>query len=328
MNRSAAASSTPSKKGAILLAGFLMLLAGTAPAAERELIRDPHFARGCILYQPKTGQHVEYGVIAGVAKGGKPAWGLAQWSSREKLPSDSPQTLLSGALSYTNAAKAVTFGPSGTADADITLGVNGGNEYGGRVRTNGEPWVHLLVEQQFENPPALAALSRANFHIAARLKKFRRWDMPGYSPQLHAATLQVFFTLQNQNRNSAGYGRYLWFGVPIYDDRHRLPESYQAQDAGKADATGMFIYTVAGAEFTAQSLHDPEWVTIDKDLLPFMRESLKTAWQRGFLTDSQSLADYHITGMNLGWEVTGIFDVATQLRDLSLSVIEQPDVKF
>jgi len=300
------------------------LIAGTeiGEPATRELIRDPHFERGCKLYEPKTGRHVEYGTIAGVAKDGKPVWGLAQWSSREKLLATPPQTLPSSALCYSNAAKAVTFGAPGTADADITLAVNGGFEYAGRPRKKGEPWPHLLVEQRFENPPSLAALSRAKFHIVARLKNSRRLDTPGYSPQVHAATIQIFFTLQNQNKQSAGYGQYLWFGVPFYDDRHRIPKSHQAKDGGKEDATGMFIYTVDGKEFTTQSLHDREWVTMDKDLLPHMRAGLKTAWQRGFLTDSQSLEDYRISGMNLGWEVTGIFDVEMQLRDLSLKVTE------
>ena len=144
--------------------------------------------------------------------------------------------------------------------------------------------------------------------------------MPGYTPLLHAAQFQIFFSVQNLNLKSAGYGQYLWFGVPLYDDRERIPKAYQAKDAGKEDATGMFIYTVAGREFTTRSLHDREWVTIDKDLLPLMRDGLKAAWQSGFLKDSQSLADYRITGMNLGWEVPGIVDVEMQLRDLSLKV--------
>lgn len=289
-------------------------------SATRELIRDPHFERGCSLYEPKTGRHVEYGTIAGVAPGAKPVWGLAQWSSREKLLPAPPEILSSGGLRYSNAAKVVTFGAPGTADADLTLAVNGGFEYAGRPRQKGEPWPHLLVEQRIENPPSLATLSQAKFHIAARLKNSRRLAMPGYSPQVHAATIQVFFSLQNQNKKSAGYGQYLWFGVPFYDDRHRISKSHQAKDGGKEDATGMFIYTVAGEEFITQSLHDREWVTIDKDLLPYMRAGLQTAWSRGFLKDSQSLADYHIAGMNLGWEVTGILDVEMQLRDLSLQV--------
>jgi hypothetical protein len=49
-----------------------------------------------------------------------------------------------------------------------------------------------------------------------------------------------------------------------------------------------------------------------------LREALETAWQRGFLTESKNLADYRISGMNIGWEVPGIFDVEMQLRKLSL----------
>lgn len=290
----------------------------------RELIADNHFEQGCILWEPKTGRHVEYGRIAGVAEASKPVWGLAQWSSREKLLLDSKRTLASGALRYANAAKSVTFGRLGTPEADLALAVNAGVEYDGRVRKRGEPWPHLLFEQRFENPPALSELTLAHFHIEARLTMSRRLDMPGYSPHLHAAQNQIFFTLQNCNRTSAGFGQLLWFGVPLYDDRQRIPRAYRAQDVGKDDASGMFIFTVAGEEFTAQSLHDNEWVTIDKELLPLMREGLATAWQAGFLKDSQSLADYRITSMNMGWEVPGNFDVEMQYRNLSLMVATSP----
>ena len=51
-----------------------------------------------------------------------------------------------------------------------------------------------------------------------------------------------------------------------------------------------------------------------------IREALETAWARGFLTESRALADYRITSLNLGWEVPGIFDVAMQVRGLSLKV--------
>ena len=55
-------------------------------------------------------------------------------------------------------------------------------------------------------------------------------------------------------------------------------------------------------------------------LLPLLAQGLRTAWQRGYLKDSQSLADYRIAGINLGWEVPGIFDVAMRVRNLSLQV--------
>jgi hypothetical protein len=312
--------------GFIFLSPTLLAATPSNEGATRELIGDRHFERGCILNEPQleSGRKVEYGTIAGVRPDGKPSWVLAQWHSKEKLSPDPSESLPSGALCYRNAAKAVTFGRTGTADADLTLEVIGSSEYGQRLRKTDEPWVHLLVEQGFENPPALTALSEVRFRVSVRLKNIRRWDEPGYQPGLHAASFPIFISVQNKNRESPGYGQLLWFGVPVYDDRSRMPKSYQALDPG----TGMFIYSPGGKEFMGRSAHDRDWVTINTDLLPLMREGLKTAWERGYLKDSQSLADYHIVGMNLGWEVTGIFDVAMQVRDLSLIVTKQTDAKY
>ncbi len=307
-----------------LISLFCMAVNGRAAppeaASSRELIGDPRFERGCILWEPRPGRHVEYGRLPGEAEGTEPVWGLAQWSSREKLLPGSPRILPTGGRRFANPAKAVTFGLPDTADADIALAVNGGVEYGDRARRKGEPWVHLLLEQRFENPPALAELSRARFHVEARKKAFRKHEMTDYSPGLHAAQNQIFFTLANTNRASAGYGKLLWFGVPLFDDRERIPRGHQAQDFATGDASGMFIYTIPGAELTSRSLHDEGWITIDRDLLPDMITGLKTAWRAGFLNESHSLADYHVTGMNMGWEVPGTFDVEIQYRRLSLKV--------
>jgi len=184
-------------------------------------------------------------------------------------------------------------------------------------KSGGEPWVHLLVEQYFADPPSLTALTSARLRLKARLlqSEFLRTDE--YSPGLHAAQFQLFLMLQNRNRQSPGFGKLVWFGIPIYDDRSRFPKEHKAQDFG---GTAMFIFTPGGEVFTDRSAHDREWITIDKDLRPLFVESLETAWQRGFLRESRDLADYRITGMNLGWEVPGLFDVAVQVRDLSLEV--------
>ena len=48
------------------------------------------------------------------------------------------------------------------------------------------------------------------------------------------------------------------------------------------------------------------------------------AWSKGFLTASRTLSDYRIAGMNLGWEVPGVFDASAQVRDLSLTVTLTP----
>jgi hypothetical protein len=284
------------------------------PGEDRELIQDPHFQRGFILWKPAPGKHVRDGELKGPDAAATPIWGLSQWNSKFPL---SIASLNTGAtLVYSNSAKAVTLGAIGTAKADLSLAVNAGAEYGNRARQSAsEPWVHLLVEQEFEPPATLENLRAAKVHVEARLLNSRLVHEKDYTPNLHAAQFQIFFTLQNRNRQSPGYGDLVWFGVPIYDNRARFPNAFKEQDFG---GTAKFIFTPGGKTFTSNSVHDGSWVVIDKDLLPLMREALETAWARGFLKDSKRLADYTIGGMNMGWELPGTFDVEMQIRNLSL----------
>jgi len=300
----------------LLLIALLAEFAQGAP--ERELIRDPDFRRGFTVLQPQPGKRVPYGVLHGHESSLAPVWDLEQWSSRHPLAIAAPESVADGSLRYSNVAKTVMLGAAGSDQGDLGLAVRASVEYGARARTSGEPWVHLLVEQRIANPPSLAELSAARLHLEARLNASERRAMPAYSPGLHAAQFQIFFSVQNLNRQSPGYGKYLWFGIPIYDDRHRVAPSHKAQDTG---GTSMFIYTPSGDVFTAQSAHDREWLTIDKDLLPLMREGLEYAWRHNFLKGSQALADYRIAGMNVGWEVPGIFDVDLAIRRLSLKAV-------
>ena len=302
--------------GLVVALGLVCARAQESPA-ERELIQDNHFRRGFILWETRPGKHLRYGELSGLEPKAKPIWGLSQWSSKLPLANAGPVKNPGGVLVYSNSAKAITLGPPDTAKADFSMAVNAGVEYGTRARQAGEPWVHLLVEQAFDPPPALRELSRVKLHIEARLLRSRRLPAEGYSPHLHAAQFQIFFTVQNRNRRSRGYGDLVWFGVPIYDDRSPFSREHKAQDTG---GTGKFIFSPGGETFSSASLHDGQWVVIEKDLLPLMREALETAWARGFLPDSKRLADYHISGMNMGWELPGIFDVEMQVRNLSLKI--------
>lgn len=226
---------------------------------------------------------------------------------------------VSGDGVWENDGKRVALGHDGRDGErfDLELGVNGWAEYHGRARRNGEPWVHLLAEQSLVEAPALAEMRRARFRIAARLLRSKLHRTDDYSTGLHAAQFQVFLALQNRNPASAGHGRLLWFGIPLYDDRHRFPPEHKTQDTG---GTGMYIFTPPGRSYTETSAHDREWVVVDKDLVPMLRESLESAWKAGFLTESRDLADYGLTSINLGWEVPGLLDVTMRVRGLSLRV--------
>ena len=297
---------------------LLALLAPGVPAAERELIGDNSFQRGFILWQPKPGQHVRYGELKGTGANLPLVWGLSQWSSRFPLDPTTLRTTGDGALVCTNRAKGVRFAGSSAPGSGLVLGVNAAEEYGPQARRAGTPWVHLLVEQEFEPTAPLSELAAANFRVEARLTRSRNLHQGDYAPGVHAAQFQIFFTVQNRNRTSAGYGDLLWFGVPIYDNRDRFPKTFQAQDFG---GTAKFIFTPGGTNYTAHSAHDGAWMVLERDLLPLMREALETAWARGFLKGSKAVENYHIGGMNLGWELPGTFDVEMAVRHLSLRLV-------
>jgi len=298
-------------------AGVLLLAKARAAEGQpgRELIRDPHFQRGFVLLRPKPGKVVPVGVLQGLDPG-SPVWRLAQWNSRFSLAGVAPQRTREGGLKWLNAAKEVQVSPPGTERADLILGVNGSVEYDGRARKKGQPWPHLLVSQRFEDPPSLAEIEKAQFHVEVRLLYCRMHETPDYTPRLHAAQFLAFLSIQNLRRGSPGYGDFLYFGIPLYDSRYAHPHPFRAPDAA-----GKFIYTPAGTVYARERLEPGRWVTIDKDVLGLIRKALKEAWDRGFLADSRDPADYRIAAMNIGWEIPGMADAAIQVRNLSLRVM-------
>ncbi|MFC1715902.1 hypothetical protein ACFL6S_19690, partial [Candidatus Poribacteria bacterium] len=102
-----------------------------------------------------------------------------------------------------------------------------------------------------------------------------------------------------------------------------LPPAYAAADfsTAKKKGTGKFIFHPDMSRLTQQSAHDGTWVSVDADLLPFIKESLETAWERGYLKDSCDLTDYRLGGMNMGWEVAGPLDVAIQVKGFELKAV-------
>ncbi|HEX2973437.1 MAG TPA: hypothetical protein VHP11_13970 [Tepidisphaeraceae bacterium] len=279
-----------------------------------QLLRDPGFRLGVVVYDPTPGKLVERGTLTPGDSKSKPAWGLAQWSSRFTLATATRRSLASGAASFADGSKAITFGPANTPEADLTLAMNASQEYVDHPRRSDEPWPHLLVQQSIEKRPAIVELQQLRFHIEYRLKQSAAPKPADLNPALHAAQFQAFLTIQNLNRASRGFGDYVWFGIPLYDNRHRIPTAHMAYDAG----TGKFIYTPPGQTYTDRSAHDGQWITIDRDLLPLIHQALEKAWAEGYLKDSRDPKDYRVSEFNLGWELPGTFDVALQLRNLSL----------
>jgi hypothetical protein len=249
---------------------------------------------------------------------GEPVWQLDQWNSRFSIASAMRQVFADGSVRYLNKAKSVTIGKPGTNTAELTLRIDSNPEYDGKFRVFGQPWPHLLIEQPLESP-TLDRLVAVAFHLEARLIEGKRSEGPGYTQDLHCGQVPFVLTIQNRNRESKGFGDFLWFVVPIYDDRQRIPRPHVAQDS--ADPSAKLIFNPGGEVYTKESLHDGRWVVFDKDLLPIILQSLRTAWDKGYLKDSRDLGDYRISSTNLGWEATGLFVGEIEFRKLSLKAI-------
>jgi hypothetical protein len=227
-----------------------------------------------------------------------------------------------GGIRFRDGAKAVTFFPPGH-DVVISFALNGSTEYRGKAPKKGDPWPHLLAERKLLAHPNVSEMACLPLRIRYRLKKAEVHRPDGFDPRRHTAQFVFYLTVQNRNRQSEGFGDYYWFGVPLYDARHRIPKAHKAIDRGsdRKPATGKFIFNPGGERYTTQSAHDGDWVKIDKDLASLIREGLETAWENGFLQDSRNPADYRLMAMNSGWEVTGPLDVEMELAELRLSVV-------
>jgi len=291
-------------------------------ARSRPLLLDTHFRRGFLLSYPDSKKgHAAEAVLDLGDSNNKSVWRLCQWGTKHSLANARCNHDAEGNASYGNDAKIVLIGADGSDNRDLILEIKGSSEYGNRARMQGESWPHLLVEQQVCETYPLGKLARLDFALEIkRLYCENRMTADIYNPSLHAAQFQMFLVVSNINKSSKDFGGYFWFGVPFYDSRYDIPPSHKAKDAGKADATGRFIYTIAGENVTSEPLNENRWAKIDINLLPYIKAGLQEAVERGYLKDSNP-ADYAVVGMNMGWELPGTFDVAIQIRDLALTAV-------
>ncbi|MHC4556675.1 MAG: metallophosphoesterase family protein [Planctomycetota bacterium] len=288
----------------------------------QSLLLDTHFRRGFLLSYPdsRKGAAVEAILDLGNSNN-KPAWRLCQWGTKHTLAKAHCIRDTNGDISYENKAKRVLVGAESSDNRDLILEIKSSAEYGNRARKYGESWPHLLVEQKVCKIYPLDQLAKLQHTLKIKLLySENHMIQETYSPALHAAQFQMFLVVRNINEQSKDCGSYYWFGVPFYDSRYDIPPPHKAKDGGKADATGKFIYTIAGEQVNTKHLKENEWAQIDMNLLPYIEAGLEEAAKRGHLKSSKP-GDYAVTEMNIGWEAPGTFDASIQIQDLEISAI-------
>lgn len=306
----------------VLIATLLLAATnrGTAAAAAVELIADADFRRGVRATEAGGADYV-------VRWSGSenPVWRINHHHSQSSFLNRAAYRMNPQGFRFEDEFSSLVVHPA-DGTADVILGLNADREFGGTYRRAGEPWPHAYLTQRISAPnghlgaqsPTMAELAAVDFAVEVRLLHDRRNLAAGHNPAIHAAQFVCFFTIQNLNRQSKGYGDYYWFGVLLYDDRHPVTRRHAMRDRGSPlkRGTEKLIYDVGVAPFTQEVVGQGRWVSVRGDLLPHFRAGLQEAWKQGYLPASQDFNDYRIGGLVLGWEVTGRNEVALAVRGL------------
>ncbi len=301
-----------------LIFTFFILVKGIW-AAEVQLLTDCHFQGGLEVLNPAHGKSVVDDKLV-MEEGREPAWQLAQWHSGYSIAGVEVKNPTPGKYIFENSAKQVIIGKPDSDWSDLTLSLDSVIEYKDSYRKSGEPWPHLLVSQGIVDCcPSLAAIKVLTYHLEAKLNYCKTEKRAGYDTALHCAQISGVLIIQNRNQASAGYGDFLWFQIPVFDDRYEYSPLLIMQDF--ADPSQKMIYNPGARAYLSEPVKEGQWVTIDKDIYPQILKALETAWEKGYLKDSRELADYKITSVILGWEVTGLNRVSMQFRNFSFAAI-------
>jgi hypothetical protein len=217
------------------------------------------------------------------------------------------------AIAFSNRARELVISPTRRM---IYMRLNGRLEFEDRPREAGKPWPHLRLETSFESSPRLADLASLQLDLEARLDRLERPTALTLNPQVNAAQFLFYITVQNRTKGHPAHGDYLWFGVCIFDSRHRIFPGHAAKDIG----TGKFIVSPPMTNFMNESLHDGHGCKISCDLLPFVYDAIRTARSYGYLPGDLRAEEHRLGEMSLGWEVMGPFDAAIEIRGFSLTI--------
>lgn len=284
-----------------------------------EVIGDLQFRKGFGLRDtlPGVGKIINIYYPVGRLEQSLFTWQLAQWSSRFNLITGT-ESKNNDTVSYVDPSKKVWFRPD-KDNMEIGLELKTSKEFD-RPRREGEFWPHLLLEQNFPKVYRLNEISEARFTIDTRLVYCRSFmDDEAFDPGLHTSMFVGYLVISNVNHDSEGYGECYYYGFQFFDYRHRDVPPYRAEDVGKPDATGNFIFIQAGKDLYSGSLHDKQWVKTDKDLLPFLKDAFAAAKASNFMRKT-NFDDLGLVGMNIGLEVPGTFDTSVILKNMSLKV--------
>ena len=296
------------------------------------LLKDPYFKRG--FHVRGLGGSPENCMTQLDVKFGQalePEWNYCQWAARYNLadPKEGKITEVSDGV-FRLETKTNTL-LCDTNNKTLIFTCNASKCYD-KPRTADQPWQHLLIETGFTSldaPDDYTSVARLkSLVISGKVQLLKFEDHMGdfFDEEIHAAQFLMFLTIHNGNKESKGFGEMIWFGINFFDNRYEWSEYTAMFDKGTAClmvGNGNRPVYPGGKSFFENGKiiagEDTPEYAFEIEAVERIKSAYETARQEGYFQNTE-FEDLYVTGMNLGWEMPGTYDVSMKLRDFDITV--------
>lgn len=308
------------------------------PEPEPELtyqtvLKDPNFEKGFGVKGQKDGFSTVYGYLRPEGYTGSATlradWSVAQWYSGYYHMADgktypesydilkAPRTVSGTRASWTDESK--TFAID-SESGEIYMELNASQEYTA-PRADGKPWPHLLIEYKLEET-RLSKIDGLQIALDYRIDKMeKKMSDQEYNSGLHAAQFVFYIVVKNRNENSADNGKYIWFGLNLFDNRNTaLTDDWSGADSGSDDklGTGALMYSFGSKNYLDALPEVGKDISIKVDVYSAIQRAFDVAVKNGYLPNSK-WSDMYVTDGNCGFELPGTFDIAATIGKFEIN---------
>ena len=300
----------------------------------KQLLLDPTFARGFNVRGLNTADGAKvFGRLDYGDASLEPLWNFGQWWAKESIVDGGAERLSDGSWHYYDSTKEMTIN---TKAGLLKQRVVASKNYDAPRKAN-EMWLHELCEMSLagyflsentERLPDFRLSEMKELWLTARFKLTYFEDHMGddaASVNLHSAQYTCFINLQNLNKvpeKDKDFGKLMHLGLPIFDNRFEYTELFAAKDTTSAN----YIYSLASGDYMSSSFFkdgkpygsaDSEWITVDIDILPYIKEAFARAKNLGYLPNTD-WDELYLGACTVGWEVSGTYDAEMWIKDLRI----------
>ena len=286
-------------------------------------------------YEKETGVVFDYDIDQPKA----PVWKLQQWATRypfhDKENTADPFDYRftdegSGKYLYENRSKTVEVD---TSTGEIRLALKASECYK-EPRYGTQEWPHLLLSQDFATPanptPQMIVANSKSMKVTVDMKMNSFTDHMGAdaNPGIHSAICMLYLFVSYQPEGYLGYKDMIWLGLSLFDNREAYPNGMSCIDEGtKASATGRWIYNVGTSNYLnpdnniydiKNNIQYDKWVTVDVEMMPYIEQALREA-QAGGCMQGATMDRLFISGMYIGFELPGTYDIDMSFRNLDIT---------